>query len=429
MFGRSTLIAAFVASLLLAGCLPVDRNLSEEARSSTHWGAVALFDNRTRVLTPVERAQVAKQELNVIALSGGGADGAFGAGLMIGWTEAGTRPQFDIVTGVSTGALMSSFVFIGPSFDPKLAELYTTMRSTDVFTTRLDGLFGDSLNDTAPLRARIAQSITEETLDAVAAEHNKGRRLFVATTNLDSGTVSVWNMGAIAASDKPERIELYRDILLASAAVPGFFKPVMIPAATGKGMQMHVDGGVKAPVLLRTFMLNGPYKRKNVYVLVNGTLKLRSSDSAGAVTANLTGIAKRSITELLRGLMYKQIYQIYVTVQRAGATFHLTFIPDNVEEMKDPLNFEPEEMKKLFEAGRALARSGRYWQPEPPRLENLERIENASRRAIRTVEQAAKPKPAAGRSAQAQTAPAQSGHSPSVFDQAEAALLEAAKPR
>src|SRR5690606_29708960 len=201
-----------------------------------------------------------------------------------------------------------------------------------------------------------------------------------------------------------------------------FFKPVMIPAATGKGMQMHVDGGVKAPVLLRTFMLNGPYKRKNVYVLVNGSLRLRSSDQAGAVTANLTGIAKRSITELLRGLMYKQIYQIYVTVQRAGANFHLTYIPDDVEETKDPLNFQPEEMKKLFEAGRALARSGRVWQPEPPRLENLERIENASRRAVRTVEQAAKPKAAASRGADVK-----SGHSPSIFDQAEAALMDAAK--
>ena len=400
----------------------MERNLSEEARSSTHWGAVALFDNRTRVLTPGERAQVAKQDLNVIALSGGGADGAFGAGLMIGWTEAGTRPQFDIVTGVSTGALMASFVFIGPSFDQKLTELYTTMRTTDVFTARIDGLFGDSLNDTAPLRARIAQAITEETLDAVAAEANKGRRLYVATTNLDSGTVSVWNMGAIAASDKPERIELYRDILLASAAVPGFFKPVMIPAATGKGMQMHVDGGVKAPVLLRTFMLSGPYKRKNVYILVNGSLRLRSSDSAGAVTANLTGIAKRSITELLRGLMYKQIYQIYVTVQRAGASFNLAFIPDDVEESKDPLNFQPEEMKKLFEAGRRIARSGRYWQSEPPRLENLERVANASRQAVRTVETSNRPKPAVSRGADART-----GHSPSVFDQAEAALMEAAK--
>lgn len=422
MYRRLTVTVAFAAALVLSACLPVDRNLTEEARTSTHWGAVALFDDRTRVLTPAERALVAKQDLNVIALSGGGADGAFGAGLMIGWTESGTRPQFDIVTGVSTGALMSSFVFIGPAFDQKLTELYTTMRTTDVFTARLDGLFGDSLNDTAPLRARIAQAITEETLEAVAAEHRKGRRLYVATTNLDSGTVSVWNMGAIAASDRPERIELYRDILLASAAVPGFFKPVMIPAAAGDSKQMHVDGGVKAPVLLRSFMLNGPYKRKNVYVLVNGSLRLRSSNHAGAVNANLTSIAKRSITELLRGLMYKQIYQIYVTVQRSGANFHLAYIPDDVEETKDPLNFQPEEMKQLFEAGRQLARVGRYWQSEPPRLENFERIENASRRAVRTVERVVRSKPTASRAADTRA-----GHAPSVFDQAEAALMDAAK--
>ena len=394
-FRGTRYLAAAVAALLLAGCLTVERNVSEEARVGNHWASVQLFDTQARVLTPTERAQVARQDLEVIALSGGGADGAFGAGLMAGWTESGKRPNFDIVTGVSTGALMATFVFLGPSYDEALTRLYTTIKTGDVYNKRgLEGLMGDSLHDTAPLREKIASVITPDMMEAVAAEHRKGRRLYIATSNLDAGTVMVWNMGAIADSGHADAIDLYRDVLRASASVPGFFKPVLIrPTAAGDGSQMHVDGGVKAPVLLRTFMLQGPYRKKSIYVLVNGPLKLRTA--ASIVPANVAGIAKKSITELLRGLMYKNIYQIYVTVQRAGAQFNLMYIPDDIPETKDPLEFEPDEMRKLFEAGRAFGRSGRPWHREPPRLEALERIESVSvSRPVRAA-QNAKPKQAA----------------------------------
>lgn len=390
LFRRTRYAAVAILSLTLTGCLTVERNLSEEARSGSHWASVQLFDTEARVLTPAERAEVARQDLEVIALSGGGADGAFGAGLMVGWTESGKRPHFDIVTGVSTGALMSTFVFLGPKYDAALERLYTTIKTSDVYNARgFEGLMGDSLHDTAPLKSKIESVITPQMLEDVAAEHRKGRRLYVATSNLDAGTVMVWNMGAIAASGHADAIDLYRDILRASSAVPGFFKPVLIqPTSTNGGMQMHVDGAVKAPVLLRTFMLQGPYKRKNIYVLVNGPMKLRTA--ASTVPANVTGIAKKSITELLRGLLYKNIYQIYVTVQRAGASFNLMYIPDNIPETKDPLEFNPQEMRTLFEAGRSFGRSGRPWHREPPRLETLERIESASgRRPVRAADPAA----------------------------------------
>lgn len=386
-------VAAVAASLILSGCLGMERNVAREIRDGTHWGAVALFDDKARVLTPAERARVAKADLNIMALSGGGADGAFGAGLITGWGEAGTRPEFDIVTGVSTGALMATFVFLGPSADDALTSLYTTTRSDEVFADRgLTGLLGDSLLDTAPLRTKIAAIVTERTLAAVAAEHARGRRLYVATTNLDAGTVSVWNLGAIASSDDPGRLELYREILRASAAVPGYFAPVLIRTSGDGGDQMHVDGGVKAPVLLRSFMLEGPYRRKNVYVLVNGALKLRTS--ADAVRASLGDIAKKSITELLRGLLYKTVYQSYVTVRQAGASFNLSYIPDDVPETRDPLKFVPEEMQALYAAGRALGRSGRAWHSEPPRLESLERIEAA--RQPRPAPAARRPAPGTG---------------------------------
>ena len=394
MLAYSTrIIASLVGLLLLSGCLTVERNLSEETRIGSHWASVALFDAKERVLTPAERAQVSRQSLDILALSGGGADGAFGAGFMSGWTEAGRRPNFDIVTGVSTGALMSTFIFLGPNYDKRLEELYTTIRTSDVYNTRgFEGFMSDSLHDMTPLKTKIAQFVTIDMLDAVAAEHRKGRRLYVATTNLDSGTVAVWNMGAIASSDQPDRIDIYRDVLRASASVPGFFKPVMIrPSDAADGAQMHVDGVVKAPVLLRTFMLAGPYKQKNVWILVNGSMRLRNA--AAPVPANLTGIAKKSIIELMRGLSYKIIYQIYVTVRHSGANFNLTYVPDDIPETKDPLEFNPAEMRALFEAGRAYARSGRAWQQEPPRLEALERIEARGGRAPRTVN-APKPKSA-----------------------------------
>jgi predicted acylesterase/phospholipase RssA len=387
----SRVFAAIIGLSLLAGCVATERKLSEAARVGSHWASVQLFDDRSRVLTPAERAEVAKSDLNILALSGGGADGAFGAGLLVGWTESGKRPQFDIVTGVSTGALMATFAFMGPSADPLLEKFYTTTTTSDVFTTRgLEGVFTDSLYDTTPLKAKITTVVTDEVLAAVAAEHRKGRRLYVATTNLDAGTVTVWNMGAIAASGQPESLELYREIIRASAAVPAFFKPVLIqPAvADANGAQMHVDGGVKAPILVRTFMLNGPYKRKNVYIIVNGPLKLRSS--AETVPANLTGIARKSITELLRGLMYKTIYQAYVSVRHAGANFNLAFVPDDAPDTKDPLNFEPAEMRRMFEIGRELGRSGKSWHNEPPRLEQLERVTPVRTRPAMPVAAAAK---------------------------------------
>jgi predicted acylesterase/phospholipase RssA len=358
----------------LTGCATAERQIADNARTETPWGAVGLFDQQGRVMTPREQSSIGRTDLNILALSGGGADGAFGAGLLNGWTQRGNRPTFDIVTGVSTGALMASLAFLGPRYDGALTDLYTSIRNEDVYTSRgLDGLFSDSFYDTEPLKSKIASVLTEGVLAEIAAEHKKGRRLYVATTNLDAGTITVWNMGAIAASDHADRLQLFREILRASAAVPGFFKPVMIqPTEASQGSQMHVDGGVKASVLVRSFMLSGPYKRKYVYVVMNGSMKLRTKQST--VPANVTGIAKKTITELLRGLSYKTIYQAYVTVRRAGASFNITYIPDEVQEIEDPLKFEPEQMRKLYEIGESLGRSGRVWHSEPPRLEDLERI-------------------------------------------------------
>ena len=183
-----------------------------------------------------------------LALSSGGADGAFGAGLITGLSESGKRPDYAVVTGVSTGALMAPFIFAGPRYDDALRTAYTKLTAADVFEV---GSTGESFVDSWPLKDLIAKQITPALLADIAAAHNSGRRLFVVTTDLDAERSVVWNMGAIAAhaADKnggDDALNLFRSVLLASSAIPGGFPPVLIGVeANGKPFQeMHVDGGV-----------------------------------------------------------------------------------------------------------------------------------------------------------------------------------------
>ncbi len=315
-----------------------------------------------------------KPELDVLVLSGGGADGAFGAGVLVGWSEAGGRPRFDVVTGVSTGALMATLVFLGPEYelDPE-GRLHEREFGRHLQEEGHQGVFSDSLLDYTPLKDKVEDIITDDLLDRVAEEHRAGRRLYVATTNLDSGEMVVWDMGYIASSGHPERVKIYQQVLLASAAVPGLFKPVYIrPSETSKARQMHVDGAVKAPVLLRAFMLKQPAAKRNVYVIVNSQMKLQNADKA--VEPEVLDISRKSIAELLRGLLQRTVYQAYVTAKQSEAAFNLISIPDNAPAAKDGLTFEPEVMKRQFEIGRDFGRAGGGWMSEPPRLEDLERI-------------------------------------------------------
>ncbi len=167
---------------------------------------------------------------NFLSISGGGDKGAFGAALLVGWTKLGPRPEFKLVTGVSTGALSTPFAFFGATRDEQLREVYTSISAKDIYTERLLTaiFFDDALSDTAPLLGLISRYVNSEMLDAIAREYEKGRLLFIGTTNLDAKRPVVWNIGAIAASGEPGALELVRKILLASAAVPAAFPPFMI---------------------------------------------------------------------------------------------------------------------------------------------------------------------------------------------------------
>lgn len=308
---------------------------------------------------------------DVLILSGGGSDGAFGAGVLVGWTESGTRPKFDIVTGVSTGALMATLAFLGPARDKDLRRFYTGITDKDVLIKRgaVGGLLGGALYKNTPLEKMIAATVDDTILDEVAAEHAKGRRIYVATTNLDNGTTVTWDMGAIASSRSPQRGTLYREVLAASAAIPGVFRPAFF-SADGGPPAMHVDGGVKNAVLFRSYMVDtSSGEPQHVWAIVNGQIRF---ETEGAPTgANITNTVPKTITEMLRTITRRSVWRAYVMARNGGADYHLAYIPDDVAET-DPIKFETAGMTRLFEAGRAFARA-KAWRKEPPRLEGLER--------------------------------------------------------
>ena len=368
----SAAVGAAALVVLLAACAtrPFE---SEDIRTVAPLGSVALFDDNQQPVSHTSKTQ-RRKHLHILALSGGGSYGAFGAGVLKGWTESGKRPEFHIVTGISTGALIATLAFLGSDYDDELEDLYTSTANEDIFSSKgLTGVFGASLLDYTPFKRQIEKMVTEELLDEVAAAYLEGRRLYVGTTNLDAGKLVVWDMGAIAASGHEHRVRIFQKILRASAAVPGMFKPVYIqPTVESKARQMHVDGAVKAPVLIRSFMFEAPARRRSLHVIVNHKISLE--ESSEAVEPEVLDIARKSISELLRGLTYKTLYQGYVSARNSGTKFRLIAIPDGEQITKSSLEFEPVHMRKLFERGRELARSGTGWANEPPRLEQLERI-------------------------------------------------------
>lgn len=377
MLSLQTIVSgvAGVSLLLVVGCSstrPLERS---DLRAVTPVHAVNLFDEKNQPVETLTISRAGHKTLNILAISGGGSNGAFGAGVINGWTQSGKRPDFDIVTGVSTGALIAILAFAGPEYDDELRKLYTEQTNQKIFKEKgaLAGLFSDSYYDYTPFKRQIQRVVNARLLEKVAQEYRKGRRLYIASTNIDAGKLVVWDLGALAASDRHNKILRSQKILRASAAVPGFFKPVYIKPRNGIEIrQAHVDGSVKAPVLVRDFMLNRKARKKNLYVLVNSQLKL--ADAAKPVKPDVASISAKAIGELVRGLTYKTVYQSYVIAKNARSSFHMTAIPDNANPIEFSLNFNQKKMRQLFQLGVQYGRNLSLWRKEPPRLEKYERI-------------------------------------------------------
>jgi predicted acylesterase/phospholipase RssA len=319
---------------------------------------------------------------DVLALSGGGEDGAFGAGVLCGWTKSGKRPEFKLVTGISTGALMGSFAFLGPAYDGKLREAYTQVSDKNIYKAHsivkvllslANLLTLPSFADNQPLADLIAKLIDEPVLKKIAAEHRKGRRFLVGTTQLDAERLVIWDMGAIANSGNPHALEMFRKILLASASLPATFPPQYFTVvANGKKYQeMHVDGGVEAQVMifenaLIPFSIGGKYlqghsRTRRLYIIRNQ----RIDPEWDNVKPQLKSIAIRSIGSLTKSQGIGDLYRLYVYAQRDKMEYNLAYIPDDFK-VASTSEFDKTYMQKLFARGYKMGDSGYPWKKSPP---------------------------------------------------------------
>lgn len=384
---RKVLVAACATQLSLAGCATPQRlpavPMSQIAQATTSLGPVRfLVARESDSFTAEARSALAKEqqwlasqgrsgELSpayFLAISGGGDNGAYGAGFLNGWSAAGTRPEFKVVTGISTGALIAPFAFLGPKYDYVLEKVYTTTAQKDIFKKRgiVKAIFGEAMADTRPLAGVIGSYVDRALLDEIAAEYAKGRILLVGTTNLDALEPVIWNMTAIAASQDPSAISLFRSILLASASIPGAFPPVMIDVSVGgaRYQEMHVDGGTMTQVFLYppSFSIAGVPDRKRMLFIIRNA---RLDPDWASVNRRTLSIAARAIASLTTTQGIGDLYRIYATSQRDGIDYNLTYIPQTFTRRHEE-EFDTAYMRALYDTGLQAAKAGYQWQKYPP---------------------------------------------------------------
>jgi hypothetical protein len=321
-----------------------------------------------------------------LALSGGGLYGAFGVGVLCGWTDSGTRPQFDVVTGISTGALIATYAFLGPQYDGLLRQNLVGTQRSDILTLRcpLAIPFASSIFTAGPLERKIAEVITPEVLGEVARAHAAGRRLYVGTTALDSRRLIIWDMGTIASRGTPEALDLYRTVVLASSSIPVAFPPVRLPV-TIEGCcfeELHVDGGVSDEVIFRAFMV-GDLNRlagtsgawappgSTLYIVSNG--KLYSDPNC--VRPRIISILSASFSSILYGKYRDELYRIYMNCLATGVGYRLVATPRELPVAPAALSMSREDQERLFESGYRHGRqaaTGEGWRDAPAGIDPSE---------------------------------------------------------
>lgn len=317
----------------------------------------------------------------VLAISGGSSNGAYGAGLLCGWTRSGKRPEFKVVTGISTGAIIAPLAFLGGACDGLLEEFYTEYSTRDLMRVRyspIEILFRSSFASVRPLEVLIERFFDAQFMRRVAAEHAKGRRLYLGTTNLDAQRLVVWDMGRIAAVGDERALKLFRKIIVASVSIPVAFPPVYMKAtANGRRYdEMHVDGGITRQVFFLYDVLQGLFEavkergldpsavRYEIYVIRNGYLDPIFKE----VPESLSAIAARTIETMINSQNIGDLYQLYFFTRDRGGAFHLAHIPASHVCRREEL-FDPAEMRRLFDLGFAEALGGYPWKESPPGLE------------------------------------------------------------
>ena len=397
-FLRLALISSSIA--LTAGCATIaPRNVLPQASASQitldgfhdirFWGDASARDIHAIVMADAPKAEaltpLAAEKhppvSNLLAISGGAEDGAFGAGLLVGWSDAGTRPVFDLVTGVSSGALIAPFAFLGREHDGQLREIFTKYGRQDIFTYNVSGLLeGSALADDAPLARLIDKYVDDAFLQEIARERSKGRILLIGTTNLDTQRPVLWDMGRIAMSKNREAIGLFRKILLASATLPGVFPPVRIQVRVGGQNydELHVDGGVTRQVFIAPSVFSfvshdqrsgRAATKPRLFVIRNGKI----DPEWQSVRENVLSITQRSISTLIKNQGIGDLYRIYSVTRRDGIDFNLASIPADFTDASDE-PFDQKYMIALFDRGYDLASHGYSWVRTPPGMETVTQV-------------------------------------------------------
>jgi hypothetical protein len=364
-------LAALLSVLLLGACATIERPPNGLAAPGSALHMVdPRFDAAALQTDFTERLKSAHEPFTILSLSGGGANGAYGAGVIVGWTQTGTRPKFSVVTGVSTGALAAPFAFLGPEWNDRLEAAYARGAAEGLLSWRhLSFLVSPSLYSARQLKDLVYKNVTTEMLRAVAAENAKGRRLLVSTTNLDSQETTIWDMGLLATQGDAPALTLFRKILLASASIPGVFPPVFIVASGEDGrliQQMHVDGGVNAPFLavpedmLLYTSPHPPPPGSTIYILVNGVMEREHMITPGSLRA----ILARTLASAGISTTRVHLASTGAFAARNGMGLQLAAIPKGTPAAL--LDFSEASMSTLFEEGRTHALAGTAWQKVIP---------------------------------------------------------------
>ncbi|OWK43081.1 patatin-like phospholipase family protein [Fimbriiglobus ruber] len=317
---------------------------------------------------PLEPAVLPRRPQTILALSGGGSYGAFTAGVLNGWSRTSNRPEFDVVTGVSTGALISPLAFMGSAHDFEMKKYYTEVQQRDVFAMRFWATipFRDAVATAAPLRRIVASQVTEEMVRDIAAEHKKGRRLYVATTHLEGRRSVVWDIGAIACKGGDAR-QLICDVLIASSAVPGIFPPVPIHVQVdGKEVtELHVDGGVTAPIFVPPAVLEEAGKGQNratLYVIIAG----KEFPEPSRVRPRVLKVLSASGGALLYSHARRDVSNLYHMAKLSGVAFRAVSLRPDYPLEESAIEFDQNAMNKLFVEGVKVGVAGPVWVTEPP---------------------------------------------------------------
>ena len=393
-YARPVVVGPLILATLLNGCVALPRRAAVPTAAATlaipagcpdarFWPDLGLDrlyqdaarsdDRERKILAAAGRDPEHLPPADYLAISGGGDNGAFGAGVLVGWTASGTRPSFKVVTGVSAGALIAPFAFLGPDYDPVLQQVSQSISPQDVFHLRPVAavLGGPAFADDAPLAALIERHVTTQVIDAVAQEYDRGRVLLIGTADLDSGQPVVWNMGAIAQCRSPAAASLFRQVLLASASVPGVFPPVMVDVAVNGTpyQEMHADGSVVSQLFLFPASFMGVLTQgrtvnardRHVYAIRNG----RIEPTQDTVPRRMTSVAHRSLFMLTDAQGINDLYRLQTVARQDNERFSVAYIAPDFTYPHQGF-FASDYLQHLFAYAYQRARSGEAWKTSLP---------------------------------------------------------------